>query len=102
LNEVSQSHSGDFARLVSIFDRLAESGPLKNPDVYKPLRDGLYEIKVGVLRVVCFERKNEIFCTQGFVKNSQKTPIQEINTAKWLRGIFLVEDAKGKVQTIEE
>jgi len=51
---------------------------------------------------VCFERKTEIYCTHGFIKSSQKTPVKEINTAKWLRSIFLVEDAAGRVCTIEE
>lgn len=102
LNKVSQSHEYDFSRLQSVFDRLSETGPLKNQEVYKPLRNELFEIKVGVLRILCFQLEKQILCTHGFIKSSQKTPIGEIRTANWLRGDFLTEHAKAGVRIIED
>jgi hypothetical protein len=101
LNDIATTHTDEFHRLNNVFDHVAESGPIANPDIYKPLRDGLYEVKVGVLRIVCFESKRGLVCTHGFIKSSQKTPINEIKTGRWLRSIFLVEEAKGKINVIE-
>lgn len=96
-NDVSQTHEYDFARFQRTIDRIADSGPLQNPEVFKPLRDEIHEIKIGVLRILCFEHNGHWYCTNGFIKKSQKTPIGEIKTARWLRSLFLVENGKHEI-----
>jgi phage-related protein len=102
LNEVSLSHEEDFYKLENVFDRMADRGPLTNEDVFKPLRNGFYEIKVGVLRVICFVRGNGIFCTHGFIKSSQRTPVEQIKTANWIRADYYLEYPQGNAPVVED
>jgi phage-related protein len=74
----------DRDRMVSLLEKAAVSGPPKhNTDASKRLDDGVYEFIRGSLRVLWFyDSGRVIVCTHGFVKKGQKTPRQEIETAK--------------------
>lgn len=90
MKAVRGTHSQHFAHLVNTIDRIADDGPARFPERYKPLGDGINEFKAGTLRILCFEESNCIICTNGFVKASAKTPIAAINLARYLRSNFLV------------
>ena len=100
MNEVSLTHADEFAKLESIIDRLAETGPLTNEHIFKPLRRDFWEIKTGVLRLICFTRGESIFVTRGFIKQTQRTPNDHIKEAIWLRSEFLVAEQRGQVEII--
>jgi phage-related protein len=100
-NEAAAECPDDFARLVTTMELLADSGPLRNQHVYKPLRRGLHEIKVGALRLVCFQRSEAILCTHGFIKRTQKMPIEQFKTGVYLRAEFFLAEQKGPIETIE-
>lgn len=88
---------------MAIVDRLAQAGPLRNGEMFKPLRDDLFEIKTGRLRIVCFQTDNqEIICTHGFFKNSRKTPDAELKHGRYLRGEFRAKEREGTVELVDE
>jgi phage-related protein len=74
----------DVAKLVSRIDRLADTGRIHNKRQVNFLGDGLFEIKsYGGLRVTWFwSGTRSIICGHCFVKKSQKTPKNQIKTAK--------------------
>lgn len=74
----------DRDRMLNLLEKVAVNGPPKhNIEASRSLEDGIYELKRGSLRVLWFyDSGRVIVCTHGFVKKGQKTPRQEIDTAK--------------------
>lgn len=75
------------AKIFRILDLLAEKGYELREPYSKPLGDGIFEVRAkqgsDITRVLYFFVKNKtIILTNGFVKKTQKTPIEEIITAK--------------------
>jgi hypothetical protein len=102
LENLEESSPADVARVVSVIDRIAERGRILNPEVFRPLRDGLFEIAIGKVRIVLFEDGTRLVCTHGFLKSSQKTPIEEIKLGRHLRANFRVELQKGSIIRIKD
>ena len=81
------------AKMVGLLELLEEYGNQLREPYSKHLDDGIFEIrcKVGsnITRVLYFfyyERK--IILTNGFVKKTQKTPPEQIKTAKEFRADY--------------
>jgi phage-related protein len=74
----------DRDRMLNLLEEVAVNGPPKhNIEASRPLEGGIYEFKRGSLQVLWFyDSGRVIICTHGFVKKGQKTPRQEIDTAK--------------------
>lgn len=79
--------------LLKLIERLADFGRVHDTQKVRSLRDGLFEIKTKRgLRVTFFWSGNRsIICGHCFVKDSQKTPLREIDLA--LRWKKAYEDA---------
>ena len=82
----------DLERLASLMFRIehyARYGELVIPRELNELRDGLWEVKAGDVRMIFFAAdhsdRGAIRLTNGFVKSSQRTPRREIDTAIWVR-----------------
>ena len=81
------------AKMIGLLELLEEKGTQLREPYSKIIEDGIFEIrcKVGnnisrVLYFFYFEGK--IVLTNGFIKKTQKTPIEEIKLAKKYRADF--------------
>ncbi len=75
------------AKIIRIIDLLEENGPQVRLPYSEYLKDGIFEIRVkqgtDVARVLYFfVIGKKIVLTNGFIKKTQKTPINEIEIAK--------------------
>ena len=82
------------AKLVGLLQILQEKGNLLREPYSKHLDNGIFEIrgKVGtnIKRVLYFfYYDNKIILTNGFVKKTNKTPVNEIKLAKMRRKVYL-------------
>ena len=82
------------AKLVGLLQILQEKGNLLREPYSKHLDYGIFEIrgKVGtnITRVLYFfYYDNKIILTNGFVKKTNKTPVNEIKLAKMRRKVYL-------------
>ena len=78
------------AKLVGLLELLEEKGNQLREPYSKLIDDGIFEIrcKVGnnITRLLYFfYYKGKIILTNGFVKKTQKTPLEEIKVAKACR-----------------
>ena len=77
------------AKLMVRFEEYARTGRLVVPRELNELRNGFWEVKAGDARMIFFYAghpgRASIRLTNGFVKNTQKTPRKEIDTATWIR-----------------
>jgi len=95
LFDLKASSCKDFARLVSLFDRTAEYGRIKNEQMFKYLANDIYEFKTfGGFRVLCFfDGGRMIVLTNGFKK--RKDYSAEIQKAVNLRVNYLNAKSNG-------
>ena len=82
------------AKLVGLLQILQEKGNLLREPYSKHLDNGIFEIrgKVGtnITRVLYFfYYDHKIILTNGFVKKTNKTPVNEIKLAKMRRKVYL-------------
>ena len=82
------------AKLVGLLQILQDKGNLLREPYSKHLDNGIFEIrgKVGtnITRVLYFfYYDNKIILTNGFVKKTNKTPVNEIKLAKMRRKVYL-------------
>lgn len=87
------------ARLLKIIDMLAKNGTALRMPYSEHLVDGIFEIraKVGsnISRVLYFfVIGRRIVLTNGFIKKTEKTPKNEIETAKKYRVEYLNREGK--------
>ncbi len=94
VNYYSQSVADEVARWPSkmrgkylrIIDLIEAHGPKLGSPLTKPLKDGLFEIRVkaqeGIGRAFfCYQLKNEIIILHTFIKKTQKTPKKSLHIA---------------------
>jgi phage-related protein len=75
---------GDKAKLMVLFQLLADHGKCYNPQKFGDLGKGLYEFKSFQIRMPFAYARTErriVLITHGFVKKKQKTPKGEIERA---------------------
>ena len=82
------------AKLIGMMEILEEKGNMLREPYSKSLGDGIFELRckfgndiTRVLYFFIYERK--IILTNGFIKKTRKTPIEQIQTAKARRKDFL-------------
>jgi hypothetical protein len=73
----------EWPKLVRIMDHTAEAGPPKDEEKSKPLRQGIFEFRTkGGLRLLWFyDEGRVVICSNGYIKQGQKTPNAEIDAA---------------------
>ena len=94
LNTLRQKAKNDCKRAGACLRRIADFGPLRNPDISRPLTAGIYELKpTDQVRILYFygEERRTIVCTHGFRKKSNKTPTEEIERALRIHQCYLEE-----------
>ena len=73
--------NSDQAKLIALFERMAEHGRIHHPEKFKKLKDDIWEFKSFQIRMPCFRDGQEWVLTHGFTKKKNKTPKSEIQRA---------------------
>jgi phage-related protein len=74
----------DKAKLMALFQIAGDHGRFYNREKFGDLKNGLFELKSGQIRMPFAYAKNErrlILITHGFIKKKAKTPKEEIARA---------------------
>ena len=84
--EIKSWPKGILGKYLRIVDLISIHGPNLGPPITKPLKNGLFEIRVkakeGIARAFfCYYHKNEIVVLHGFIKKTNKTPKKELEIA---------------------
>ena len=92
------------AKIVGLLELLEEKGNLLREPYSKPIVDGIFELrcKVGnnITRVLYFfYYEGKIILTNGFVKKTQKIPLEEVRLAKEPRADF--KERMGRYENIK-
>lgn len=79
-----------YADVLIRLEDFAHTGTLIIPRELNELRDGLWEIKVGKIRLPFYytpapARCGTVRITHGFTKNTDRTPLREIDRASGIR-----------------
>ncbi len=87
------------ARILRMIDLLANNGTALRMPYSKHLADGIFELRISsgsdISRVFYFFIiGKKIILTNGFLKKTQKTPKNEIETAKKYRDEYLSREVK--------
>ena len=92
----------EWPKLVRILDYVVDAGPPKDAEKSKPLREGIFEFRTkGGLRLLWFyDEGRVVICVNGYIKQGQKTPPQEINDAIQWRNKYLEAKQAGKLKDI--
>ncbi len=82
------------AKILRMIELLEKNGNTLRMPYSEPLEDGIFELRAimgnNIARVLYFfVIGRKIIMTNGFIKKTQKTPRQEIETAKKYRDIYL-------------
>ncbi|HML75828.1 MAG TPA: type II toxin-antitoxin system RelE/ParE family toxin [Anaerohalosphaeraceae bacterium] len=79
----------DRTKLVRLFDRMRQKGEIKNPEKFKKLKgcNQLYEFKSKPFRILTFRKGYTWFLTNGFKKDDDETPREEIK-----RGVDIMQE----------
>ena len=92
----------EWPKLVRILDYVVETGPPKDAEKSRQLRDGIFEFRTkGGLRLLWFyDEGRVVICVNGYIKQGQKTPRQQIEEAiQWKDKYFEAKQA-GKLKDI--
>jgi hypothetical protein len=92
----------EWPKLVRILDYVVESGPPKDAEKSKQLREGIFEFRTkGGLRLLWFyDEGRVVICVNGYIKQGQKTPNEQIEEAiQWKKRYFEAKRA-GKLRDI--
>jgi putative component of toxin-antitoxin plasmid stabilization module len=92
----------EWPKLARILDYVVQSGAPKSAEKSKPLREGIFEFRTkGGLRLLWFyDEGRVVICVNGYIKQGQKTPAQQINEAiEWKNRYFEAKQA-GKLKDI--
>lgn len=95
LQKLSKDGHKDLAKILRLLRRTADNGVLRNPEFVKKLyssKEGsIFEFRANHVRVFWFYDNNNIICTHGLIKKSQKTPKKEIEYAKSIQKQYMSE-----------
>ncbi len=99
--KIKDTQPAELSKLVRLWDDIARDGPPSNDQKFKDLpgTNGLYEIKTTKLRVLCFwDEGSLIICTHGFIKTSNKTPLNELRRGHAAQKAYFYEKSKGTIR----
>ena len=95
--DLMESNESEFEKLISAIDRIRDHGVPINEQKFKKLEPGLFEIKSGPTRLLCFFDGNDqsgntrLVITHGFWKKTNRTPMSEIEHARTMREQYTLE-----------
>lgn len=80
-------------QLIALLERIAEYGPPRNLEKFRPLGDNLFEIKSSQIRIICFFAGNDInnknvILTHGFKKPKKTVLLREKGKALQIKKAY--------------
>ena len=92
----------DGRRMLQLLNRVAQRGTEDlNLDICHKIEEKIYQFRQGKIRVLWFYDENKIIiCTNGFVKQKQRTPKNEKDRAKSMMKRYLDEKRSGPLRKI--
>jgi phage-related protein len=92
----------EWPKMVRILDYVIEAGPPKDAEKSKQLREGIFEFRTkGGLRLLWFyDEGRVVICVNGYIKQGQKTPRQQINEAIQWKSRYFEAKQTGKLKDI--
>lgn len=85
-------------RIMFLLKRCADFDIPNNIEKFRNIDTGLWEFKAYDVRIFCtFDRGRIILLANGFIKKSQKTPINEIEKAKRILKNYFKEKYKDEL-----
>lgn len=97
-----RDHPRELIRLQALLDRFAENGRIFDSTKVNSLGEGLFEFKTpGGLRVTWFwDAGRCVICGHCFIKKSQKTPKQELDSARFWKEHYFAAKSTGNLHEI--
>lgn len=92
----------EWPKMVRILDYVIEAGPPKDAEKSKQLREGIFEFRTkGGLRLLWFyDEGRVVICVNGYIKQGQKTPRQQIDEAIQWKSRYFEAKQTGKLKDI--
>jgi hypothetical protein len=86
-----------FDKFQRVFEKFVEHGPEGVSGIYKALQTqgGIIQITVWKYRILGFRDGNEVFLTNGFKKDQDDTPPEELTRAHTIRAEHQQQSAGG-------
>lgn len=102
LDTIGSNLQKDGDRVLALLKQAAQNGPPRNTEISHQIKDEIFELIQGRLRVLWFYDEGKlILCTHVFIKKTQKTPVAEIELAITTRGKYFEEKKKGPLIIIK-
>jgi phage-related protein len=100
--EAMRRAANEWPKMVRILDYVADAGPPKDAEKSKQLREAIFEFRTkGGLRLLWFyDAGNVVICVNGYIKQGQKTPNQQIDEAIQWRNKYSEAKQAGKLKDI--
>ena len=100
--EAMRRAASEWPKMVRILDYVADAGPPKDAEKSKQLREGIFEFRTkGGLRLLWFDDAgNVVICVNGYIKQGQKTPNQQIDEAIQWKNKYFEAKQSGKLKDI--
>jgi hypothetical protein len=93
-------------RMLSLLEEVAEKGPPRNSEVCHWIEKNIWQFEEGMIRVLWFhgghyEGLPNIVCSQGFKKDSKRTPTKQKDLVKRVRRQYLKDLRKRSIEIFE-
>ena len=100
--EAMRRAPNEWPKMVRILDYVVEAGPPKDAEKSKQLREGIFEFRTkGGLRLLWFyDEGRVVICVNGYIKQGQKTPSQQIDEAIQWKSRYFEAKQTGKLKDI--
>lgn len=85
---IAEQKPGDKAKLMALFERYAEYGPIPNREKFKKVADNLFEFKSFQLRMFCYQKGRQLVLTHGVKKKRDDLRPADIERAKRIRNEY--------------
>lgn len=72
-------------KVAVLFQKMADSGQIRNTEQFKHVKGRIYEFKRGQVRIGCFQGGRKWFLTHGFFKQASRWPPPELQRADNIR-----------------
>jgi phage-related protein len=101
ISGLASNLKGDGRGILALLKRIAQKGPILNPEISHKIEGNLFQLRQGRIRVLYFYDKGKIIiCTHGFIKKSSKTPDTEKEQAKFVMKKYFEDKESGAIEKI--
>jgi hypothetical protein len=103
LSDERKAPREDGRKILRRLDSIAAAGPPRNAQQFRRLREGIFEIKGGLLRVLCFfDGERFVIRTHLLRKPKKRELAAQIDRAQSLRAQYFEAKRAGMLRIVEE